>query len=35
MVQQFMDLELPLLWLRLLLWPDFDPWPMNFHMSRV
>ena len=26
------DLALSLLWLRLLLWYGFDPWPGNVHM---
>ena len=29
------DLALTLLWLRLLLWCRFDPWPGNFHMLWV
>ena len=33
MAQQVRDPMLPLLWLRLLLWCGFDPWPGNaFHM---
>ena len=27
------DLALSLLWLWLLLWHKFSPWPGNFHMS--
>ena len=30
MAQQVKDLVLSLLWLRLLLWLGFDPWPQNF-----
>ena len=26
------NLALPLLWLRSLLWCEFDPWPRNFSM---
>ena len=29
------DLALSLLWLRLLLWHRFDPWPRNFRMLWV
>ena len=29
------DLALSLLWLRLLLWLGFNPWPLNFHMLRA
>ena len=32
MTQQVKDLVLPLLWLKSLLWYEFDPWPRNFHM---
>ena len=32
MVQWVKDLALPLLWLGLLLWHGFHPWPGNFHM---
>ena len=32
MVKQVKDMVLSLLWLRLLLWHRFDPWPRNFHM---
>ena len=32
--QQFKDLALSLLWLRLLLWCRFDPWPGNFYNPR-
>ena len=32
---QVKDLALSLLWLRLLLWHGFDPWPRNFHMPWV
>ena len=31
MVQQVKDLVLSLLWLWVLLWHEFDPWPGNFH----
>ena len=31
-VQWIKDLVLSLLWLRLLLWHRFNPWPRNFHM---
>ena len=31
-VQQFKDLALPLLWLRLLLWHRLNPQSRNFHM---
>ena len=34
-VQQVKDPALPLLWLGLLLWCRFDPWPRNFHMPWV
>ena len=29
------DLALSLLWLRSLLWSDFDPWPGDFHMLQA
>ena len=32
MAQQVKDLVLSMLWLGLLLWCTFDPWPRNFHM---
>ena len=32
MAQWVRDLALSLLWLGLLLWHGFDPWPGNFHM---
>ena len=35
MVQWIEDLALPQLWRRSQLWLKFDPWPRNFHMSRV
>ena len=35
MVRQVKDLALSLLWIRLLLWPEFDPWPKNFHVLQV
>ena len=35
MAQQVEDLELPLLWLCLLLWCGFHPWPGNFHVKWV
>ena len=35
MAQQVMDLALALLWLRLLLWHELDPWPLNFRMPWV
>ena len=35
MAQHVKDLVLLLLWLRLLLWRGFDPWPENFHMTWV
>jgi len=31
----FKDLALSLLWLWLLLWCGFDPWPGTFHMPQV
>ena len=34
-VQQVEDLALSLLWLRLLLWHGFKPWPGNIHMLCV
>ena len=33
--QKVKDLALSLLWLWLLLWCGFDPWPGNFHMPQV
>ena len=33
--QHVKDLVVLLLWLRLLLWRGFDPWPENFHMTWV
>ena len=30
MAQQVKDLTLSLLWLGLLMWLEFDPWPRNF-----
>ena len=33
MAPQIKDLALSLLWLWLLLWCGFDPWPRNFCMS--
>ena len=35
MAQWVKDLALSLLWLWLLLWLGFDPWPGNFHMLQV
>ena len=35
LAQWVKDPALPLLWLRLLLWRGFDPWPGNFHMPWV
>ena len=35
MAQQVENLALSLLWLRLLLWRRFNPWPRNFCMPRV
>ena len=35
MAQQVKDLVLSLLWLWLLLWCRFDPWPGNFCMPQV
>ena len=36
MVSQWVkDLALSLLWLWLLLWFGFDPWPGNFHMPQM
>ena len=35
MAQWVRDLVLSLLWLRLLLWCEFDPWPGNFHMLQI
>ena len=35
MAQQFKDLALSLLWVWLLLWCGFDPWPKNFYMLQV
>ena len=32
MAQQIKDPALSLLWLGLLVWRGFDPWPRNFHM---
>ena len=34
-VQQVKHLVMSLLWLRLLLWYGFDPWPRDFHMLWV
>ena len=33
--QQVKDLAWSLLWLGLLLWLGFDPWPGNFHMAQA
>ena len=35
MAQQVKDPALSLLWLRSLLWREFDPWPLNFHVPQV
>ena len=35
MAQRVKDLVLSLLWVRLLLWCRFSPWPGNFHMPQV
>ena len=35
MAQQLKDSTLSLLWLGLLLWREFDPWPGNFCMPHV
>ena len=35
MVQQVKDLALSLLWLGLLLWHGFDPWPRSFYMLKA
>ena len=35
MAQWVKDPVLSLLWLRLLLWRRFDPWPRNFDMPQV
>ena len=35
MTQWIKDLTLSLLWLRLLLWRRFNPWPRNFHTPWV
>ena len=35
MVQRVKDLALSLLWLWVLLWLRFDPWPENFHILWV
>ena len=35
MAQRVKDLVLSLLWLWLLLWRRFDPWPGNFHMPQA
>ena len=34
-VQCVKDPALSLLWLRSLLWREFDPWPGNFHMLQI
>ena len=35
MAQWVKDSVLSLLWLGLLLWHGFDPWPRNFHVPQV
>lgn len=35
MAQQVKNLALSLLWLGLLLWCGFHPWPRNVHVLRV
>ena len=35
MAQQVGDPVFSLLWLRMLLWHGFAPWPGNFHMMQV
>ena len=35
MAQRVKDLALSLLWLRLMLWRRFSPWPGSFHMAQV